>query len=161
MQAFLTIEPHIAQNKRQELTELIITSFCSESHQFCVKQIMQWLLIRLLCNNKNSLTVIKDSLNSADRTRVSSITAFVPVLYHLTTNIDCEEVIDVILPWTMGAHFKLRLYAQVRKQFNVLTHKQLIYCRLQFVNCTNKHKEETIKYPYQNYSICTTRYRQL
>lgn len=116
VQALLVLEPHI-KNKRQSVVDLITSSFICESHQFCVKQIMQWLLICLLQNEKNTLSLIKNCLESAIRTRVSTISAFVPVLYHLTVSGDCflnwEDVRDVILPWTMGAHFKLRLYAQV------------------------------------------------
>lgn len=96
---------------------MIINSFCEESHQPCVKQLMQFLLVLLLSERDDCLTQISEAMDNASRTHVSTIVAFVPVLCHLGFRQNeefIEKLIKGILEWTMGAHFKLRLYAQVR-----------------------------------------------
>ncbi|KAJ8912072.1 hypothetical protein NQ315_000577, partial [Exocentrus adspersus] len=120
IQALLIIHPFIDE-QRQPLINLITECFCTEIHQPCVKQLMQWLLFSLLKDqDSNCLNLIKTKIDSTSKTRPSSIIAFIVVLLHLT--LYKEEfywfsAIEMLIPWCMGAHFKLRVYSQaaVRK----------------------------------------------
>lgn len=99
------------------LTEFLFDSLCTESHQISVKFFVQWLLIRLLYKNESCLEMIKMRVNTADKTQPSTIIAFIPILYHISLLKRDEHfwsyVFELMLIWTMGPHFNLRLHAQV------------------------------------------------
>lgn len=96
--------------------QLMLTSIATESHQRCVKQYMEWLLIRLLAKDDEGRKIVTSVLKYNTRSQVSKISAFILILYHMTTKTGSEavwlETIEYLLPWTMGANFKLRVYAQ-------------------------------------------------
>lgn len=56
-------------------------------------------------------------LVSSETSKISTTATLIPILYHVALLSAKEdifaEVIDLLLPWTMGANFKLRVYAQV------------------------------------------------
>lgn len=113
IQALLLLQPRLVISK-QALQDLMFKSICDESHQHCVKQLIEWLLIRLLENNDKAIKIISEILIS---TKVAATAMLIPILYHLAllrrTENDVVVVIELLLPWTMGANFKLRVYAQV------------------------------------------------
>lgn len=79
---------------------------------------MQWLLVVILISAPERIAKILEKIDKPEETHLSAITAFIPVLYHIGVKNDekfIEESIRLLLKWTMGAHFKLRLYSQVRK----------------------------------------------
>ena len=102
---------------KSDIIEFVMDSFCTECHQNSVRWIMQWILIKSLMYNDSFLKMITVKIDDTSRTHKSTITAFIPVLYHLCQGSKdvalIEAVIDVMLVWTMAAHFKLRLYSQV------------------------------------------------
>ncbi|KAJ8962246.1 hypothetical protein NQ318_018219, partial [Aromia moschata] len=115
IQALLIIYPFI-KDQRQPLIDLLMESFCVEIHQPCVKQLMQWLLYSLLKHDNDALSLIAAKIESATKTQPSTVAAFMLVLLYLT-RIKSESfwfsVVEVLLPWCMGPHFKLRIYAQM------------------------------------------------
>ncbi|KAJ8969655.1 hypothetical protein NQ314_001657 [Rhamnusium bicolor] len=115
IQALLTIHPFI-NSQKQSLIDLIMESFCMEIHQPCVKQLMQWLLFYLLKDEHTSLFIITAKIDSSTKTQPSTIVAFIVVLLHLTlakSDSSWYSTVEALLPWCMGAHFKLRVYSQV------------------------------------------------
>lgn len=77
---------------------------------------MQWLLILLLGDDAVGNELIVDTIKNTDLTRVSSISALIVVLYHTALKMGEQDQIKVasgMVRFTMGAHFKLRLYSQV------------------------------------------------
>lgn len=133
MQALLIMHGNISDTAKSDIIELITDSFCMESHQNCVRWIMQWILIELLRYHDSFLEVINAKIDDTGRTHKSTITSFIPVLYHLCREKDLaimKDVINVMLAWTMGAHFKLRLYSQVSgvsKKHNVVSKERVFY----------------------------------
>lgn len=99
------------------IIDLLMESVCSESHQISVKFFVQWLLIRLLCDEKESLGMIVSKVMATDKAQPSTIIAFIPILYHLASRRNTAEfwnsVLELMLSWTMGPHFNLRLHSQV------------------------------------------------
>jgi hypothetical protein len=114
MQALLLIHTHV-KSEESKLVDVLVESFLMESHQPSVKHLMQWLLICLL-KQKNEFFIqhIGDKFQIADR-RVATISSFIPILYHLVTPRDeqSDQVVNLLLPHTMGPQFKLRIYSQV------------------------------------------------
>lgn len=92
-------------------------SFYEEIHQPCVKQLFQLLLIRLLNEIDYSSTIkrIIDGIKIGKQAKPSTICNFIPVLYHTVKcgpENDLNYFIEAILPLTMGANFKLRVFSQ-------------------------------------------------
>lgn len=116
LQAILTVHNYV-QNQKEALITLLIESLCTESHQVSIKFLIQWILIRLLRNDNQNLSIIRSKVESTSKVHSSTIIAFVPILYHIALSTNDEEfwmiLFEIMLPWTMGAHFNLRLYAQV------------------------------------------------
>lgn len=145
MQILLVIQPFIKNTTK--IIDLIINSFCIESHQLNVRKTMQWLLIRLLTNHENCFEIIKKVLTSAISAKVSTIAAFIPVIYHIilkSNNDKWMPWMDLLLPLTMGVHFKTRVYAQTaisglyeyaktKKNNEFLEKNKLIYTSIQQV----------------------------
>lgn len=121
---------HLADSSKNKVVKFILKSLCEESHQPSVKQLMQWLLIILVSKLPDHLSLIILMVGTANLSRPSSIVALIPVVYHLVISHEDEEywfeVTDALLPWTMGANFKLRVYSQVMLQhiicFNKMKH---------------------------------------
>ncbi|XP_018573057.1 probable methyltransferase TARBP1 [Anoplophora glabripennis] len=115
LQTLLTIYPFI-KNQRQTLIDLIEESFCTEIHQPCVKQLMQWLLLCLVKDQDDDyFNSIKVKIDTASKSQPSTIVAFIMVLLHLTLNRQESHwfsAVEALIPWSMGAHFKLRVYSQ-------------------------------------------------
>lgn len=75
------------------------------------------LLTRLLHENEKAIHIVIETLEGAASSKVSTVSALIPVLYHITLLSSCEDVwlaaMGFLQQWTMGANFKLRVYAQV------------------------------------------------
>ncbi|XP_018331374.2 uncharacterized protein LOC108741184 isoform X2 [Agrilus planipennis] len=114
LQALLILLPYIAFEKLH-LIDTLMESLCLESNQTSVKLLIQWILIEGM--SECYIDIISNKVNGASKTQPSTITSFVFILYSLACKINKEHVwgkiMKEILPWTMGAHFNLRLYAQV------------------------------------------------
>lgn len=86
-----------------------------ESHQNCVKHLMQLLLILI---NRDAVAIVfpifKDKMRD-ENARVPSKIALLPIIYHLIHGNECyyEDFLITLLPFTMGPNFKLRLHSQV------------------------------------------------
>lgn len=111
------LQPYLVAS-RKELKSILIASICEESHQYCVRQLIAWLLIRLQQDDEKGLETIIGYLEAPGAAmKISSITTLIIILYHLTLlsakEYNFSNTIDLLLPWTMGANFKLRVYAQV------------------------------------------------
>ncbi|KAF5308648.1 hypothetical protein FQR65_LT06109 [Abscondita terminalis] len=129
LQALLLI--HDKMGHKEGLIDHLLNSLCTESHQLSNKFIVIWLLIRLLHIKDNCLDLISAKIQSTNKMHSSTISAFIPVLYHvaLLKNDDAfsVKVFKQLLPWTMGAHFHLRLYAQVgiKKIYDRMNNKKI------------------------------------
>lgn len=158
MQILLIIQPFI--KNATKIIDLIINSFCNESHQSNVRKTMQWLLIRLLADHENCFEIIKNVLNSANSAKASTIAAFIPVMYHLILKRNNEKWMswmDLLLPLTMGVHFKTRIYAQTaisklyeyaktRKNHEFLEKNKFIYTSIQKVlNAAGDQVDKTLQ----------------
>lgn len=118
MQTLLLLQPFLSTSK-EKIKNLLLDCIYNENHQHCVKQLIEWLLIRLLDKNGEALSIFTNLLEDLDisNKKISTLTTAIIILYH-TALISLKEerllnVIDLLLPWTMGANFKLRVYAQV------------------------------------------------
>lgn len=100
----------------------MFASICTESHQHCVRQLIQWLLMKLLNGDEKALQIITSTLESTLSTKVSAVSALIPILFHVTLLTLTETILlntmDSLLPWTMGTNFKLRVYSQVCESYN-------------------------------------------
>lgn len=119
IQTLLTIHNFI-KNEKQPLIDLIQESLCKEIHQPCVKQLLQWLLFALLKDHDDYFDDIRAEIDTANKTQPSTIVAFIVVLLQLTLH--REEpywflTVEALIPWGMGANFKLRVYSQVTYNF--------------------------------------------
>ncbi|XP_045474733.1 uncharacterized protein LOC123680729 [Harmonia axyridis] len=116
VQAMLMIV-HFTDRSREKLVEFIMKSFCEETHQTSVKQLLQWLLIILVSQSPSYLSLMIEKVETTNLSNTSSVVALIPVVYHLVTSLKDEEcwyqATNALLPWTMGANFKLRVYSQV------------------------------------------------
>lgn len=148
VQALLTIHPFI-KSERQLLIDLIEESFCKEIHQPCVKQLLQWLLFALLKNhNDDYFNHIKAKIDTATKTQPSTIASFIVVLLQLT--LQREEsfwflTIEALIPWSMGANFKLRVYSQVIYAVYLCLTFSIIYDNLFWTQLQEKHVIDKIK----------------
>lgn len=117
LQTFLLLQPYLCASKK-EVVDVMLASIYTESHQHCVRQLIEWLLIRLLNGDEDTLNIIVNGLESAVSTKVSTVSALISILYHVTLLNNTEDIwlrtMDLLLPWTMGANFKLRVYTQVK-----------------------------------------------
>ncbi|EEZ98052.1 uncharacterized protein LOC103315209 [Tribolium castaneum] len=116
MQTLLLLHEHIKAEKTP-LVNLLIKSFLLESHQPSVKHLMQWLLISLLQTDSDVfIQTINNNLKSVNNNRPSTTSGFIPILYNLVTlqrEAQWEQVTEMLLPYTMGPQFKLRIFSQV------------------------------------------------
>ncbi|KAK4883340.1 hypothetical protein RN001_006659 [Aquatica leii] len=174
LQALLLI--HDKMNDKEQLIDSLLNSLCTESHQPSNKFIIIWLLIRLLHANDNCLEIISAKIQSTSKVHSSTISAFIPVLYHIAVlkndNSFWIKVFKQLLPWTMGAHFNLRLYAQVgiKKLYEVLYQmgKQEICVKFEEVvdgvvevlNKTEREIEPIDKYIFDTFKPITDFNRQ-
>ncbi|KAF2900397.1 hypothetical protein ILUMI_05791 [Ignelater luminosus] len=151
LQAILTVHNYV-KSQKQALIDLLIDSLCTESHQVSVKFFIQWILIGLLCYDNQSLSIIRSKVESTSKVHSSTIIAFVPILYHIALWRNDEEfwmnLFEIMLPWTMGAHFNLRLYAQegIKKLYEVAYQTNLSLITKTFqdsVDCITKVLDRT------------------
>uniref|UniRef100_A0A1Y1MDV7 tRNA (guanosine(18)-2'-O)-methyltransferase TARBP1 n=1 Tax=Photinus pyralis TaxID=7054 RepID=A0A1Y1MDV7_PHOPY len=116
LQGLLLVHDHTVDQK-QPLIDTLLNSLSNESHQVSVKFFIIWLLIRLLSTNENCIQIITSVMEKTCKVHASTIIAFIPILYHVALLRNQEaffsELFKIMLPWTMGAHFNLRLYAQI------------------------------------------------
>lgn len=115
VQSLLLIYHKCTSETRTKIEEFAMNSLCNESHQNCVKQLLQWLIILLFYNKAyHILEFVNNMITEA--THKSAVVSFIPILYHLSKQENeqfYESFILMYLPLTMGPHFKLRLHAQV------------------------------------------------
>lgn len=93
---------------------------------------MQWLLVLLIRDTPKHVHKIVNKMYLANRSQVSTIGAFAPVLCHVGLGESqefIETLIQIMLDWTMGAHFKLRIYSQVSILMKFI-HNSLIHINL-------------------------------
>ncbi|CAH0552971.1 unnamed protein product [Brassicogethes aeneus] len=136
-QLLLIFSPQL-ENEQTALRNFILRSFCEEIHQPCIRQLMQWLLILITKNDVyEQILTIKKTIDGSTKTQPSTIAAFIPVLMHLAvTNQDFYlDVIQILLPYCMGAHFKLRVYSQIA--FKILYDKSL---KKEFTEVVSKYE---------------------
>ncbi|XP_071050824.1 uncharacterized protein [Onthophagus taurus] len=97
-----------------ELFDVILKRLINDSHQTSVRQLMQWILIRLcsLCGRTEFCILIEKFQSQQCE---STLTSLIVVLYHIgfIRKAVIKSVIDVVLEHTMGPVFKLRVYSQV------------------------------------------------
>lgn len=117
LQAFLILNNNVSNNVKDKLVAVAVDSLHTENHQNCIKQLLQWLLILLFLSGKQEIfATIKETLNT-NKIQGSSATSLISVLCYLTRYNPKEyflDVMNILLPLTMGPNFKLRLYSQVR-----------------------------------------------
>ncbi|XP_044746564.1 uncharacterized protein LOC123308086 [Coccinella septempunctata] len=116
VQAMLIIVNFIDRSKDQ-LVQFILKSFCEESHQPSVKQLLQWLLIILVTETPDYLKLMIKKVETENFSHPSTVVTLIPVMYHLVTSLGDKvywnEFTDALIPLMMGANFKLRVYSQV------------------------------------------------
>ncbi|KAL3285789.1 hypothetical protein HHI36_000313 [Cryptolaemus montrouzieri] len=161
-QAFLMLVHSVTSSKHQFI-QFILDTFSEESHQPSVKHLLQWLLIILLSSNPvEHFCILVEKINTASLSHPSFVIALIPVLYHLVLLMNDSkfwfEVTDTLLPWTMGANFKLRVYCQValkellkKAQERQLTEYINKYSFLEstfmkVLECTGTSVEDTMKF---------------
>lgn len=78
---------------------------------------MQWILILLIKDDaKQYIDIINAKINSTIKTQPSTVAALIPVIMHIglfDPKLNLESVVEILLPYCMGANFKLRVYSQV------------------------------------------------
>ncbi|XP_017768790.1 PREDICTED: uncharacterized protein LOC108556947 [Nicrophorus vespilloides] len=113
MQAFSFFLPCMSLEMKNSLRQMLVDSFKVESHQPSVKHIVQYLLIQLLADSSQLLI---DAIEISNKSTPNTVSGFIPILYGLALNkkdVDFSMTcVEAMLPWTMGANFKLRLYSQ-------------------------------------------------
>ncbi|CAG9765192.1 unnamed protein product [Ceutorhynchus assimilis] len=95
------------------LRTFVFNCFQEETNQNCIKQLLNWLLILA---SDNVGTVFDWIDKNVPNLSSSVLINVMPAIYHLALTDDNEEslekTIKMLLPWTMGAQLKLRVYAQ-------------------------------------------------
>lgn len=121
LQAFLILYNNASVNIKNKLSALAVESLYKENHQNCIKQLLQWLIILLFrSGNQEMFQKIKEIINTS-KMQGNSVTSLLSVLCYLTRYNPKEyflDVMNILLPLTMGPNFKLRLYSQVRYYIN-------------------------------------------
>ncbi|GJQ77073.1 hypothetical protein Trydic_g23644 [Trypoxylus dichotomus] len=116
VQILLSLRRHLSVERKRSIIDFIIDSICEESHQPCVKHLMQWLLILFASDLPEYLPEIVKKINTINCNHPSSLVTLIPVLCHIGFK-GTEPLIDGLIQSmqlnTMGAHFKLRVYSQV------------------------------------------------
>ncbi|XP_066156354.1 uncharacterized protein [Euwallacea fornicatus] len=113
LQALLLIifQCQVSDIQCQQISAFVLDCFEEENNQNCVKQILHWILILTV----QDVSPILSWITSKPNFPPSVLLNIIPSLYHLTI-LGNEEVlnktVNLVLPWTMGALFKLRVYSQ-------------------------------------------------
>lgn len=105
----------IGEDTRTDLINFTLDCIENESHQTCVKQLLQLLIIKLTTNSTKFCKIILSKAMCAKQLHIQ--TSLIPILYQIAQRQDEEFCISVgkyLLKLTMGSQFALRLYGQVR-----------------------------------------------
>ncbi|KAK5650696.1 hypothetical protein RI129_001725 [Pyrocoelia pectoralis] len=159
------------KKQKQAVIDMLLNSLCNESHQISVKFFIIWLLIRLLSNNEGSFQTITTAMEKTCKVHTSTIIAFIPILYHivLLRNEDTlfSKLFETLLPWTMGAHFNLRLYAQVgivklykvseKREYHAICkkYKHIMDCISEVLNKTERKIDIIDEFIFNVFDPCT------
>ncbi|KAL1490835.1 hypothetical protein ABEB36_013461 [Hypothenemus hampei] len=98
----------------QVVLSFVLDCFNEERDQNCVRQILSLIFIFLLSKQCLNAKLIEDIFFTSNFVRL------MPVLYHLISSKEIGEkdviieiIIEKLIPFSMGAQFKTRIYAQV------------------------------------------------
>ncbi|XP_076251663.1 uncharacterized protein LOC143190938 isoform X1 [Rhynchophorus ferrugineus] len=120
-QALLLILPYVKEFSKEaiQIGVFLLDCILEEANQPCIKQIFNLVLIILLQGAAfRGIEYIKRVMSMSAQVSPSIQIGLMPTFYHLAL-FDTEDpmrsfsaVMSLVLPWTMGSQFKVRIYAQ-------------------------------------------------
>ncbi|XP_066253515.1 uncharacterized protein [Euwallacea similis] len=113
LQALLLVifQCQLSDFQSEQISAFVLDCFEEENNQNCIKQILHWMLILIF----KDVSPILSWITSKPNFPPSVLINIIPSLYHLSilgNEETLNKTVNLVLPWTMGAQFKLRVYSQ-------------------------------------------------